>query len=64
MQARILGRRRSTGRSNFEVGSEMEGMQGGQIEGGRESVRMWETGQMLILKRKPRERRAHWSNIR
>lgn len=49
MQARILGRKRSTGRSNFEVGSEVEGMQERQTEGRRESVRIWETGQMLIF---------------
>lgn len=49
MQARILGRKRNTGRSNFEVGSEVEGMQERQTEGRRESMRIWETGQMLIF---------------
>lgn len=52
MQARVLGRR-SPGRSNFEADSEMEGMRGKQMEG---EGRLWETGQMLILRRKPVER--------
>lgn len=57
MQASIiLGRRRSPGSSNFEVGSKMDGLRGRQTGGGRESVRLWETGQMLILRRKPVER--------